>query len=307
MLVLSRRKNDSVVINDKITVTVVEIRGDKVRLAISCPAEVPVHRKEVHDAIHSPRSPEETSFLHAVVDDPDDEAIRLIFADWLEERGDPRGEFIRTQCELAKLPTGDRRRPALLERERDLWQRHGDDWRAYLPQVLRSAPFERGFVESVFLTPAFFLDNAEEIFAAAPVRHLRVQRAWSAHPRATVLALATSRHLARLAGLDLCNQDLGDGEARLLAISPHMGSLRSLVLRVNGIGDAGAAALAGSPLLAGLKNLDLAYNRVGEGGARCLAASPHMMGLRRLDLTGNPISVDGTRALGERFGGRVCF
>jgi carbon storage regulator len=52
MLVLSRKKNESIVINNDITVTVVEIRGDKVRLGIVAPKEVPVHRQEVYDAIH---------------------------------------------------------------------------------------------------------------------------------------------------------------------------------------------------------------------------------------------------------------
>jgi len=52
MLVLSRKKNESIVIDNNITVTVVEIRGDKVRLGIVAPKDVPVHRQEVYDAIH---------------------------------------------------------------------------------------------------------------------------------------------------------------------------------------------------------------------------------------------------------------
>ncbi len=52
MLVLSRKKNESIIINNDITVTVVEIRGDKVRLGIVAPKEVPVHRQEVFEAIH---------------------------------------------------------------------------------------------------------------------------------------------------------------------------------------------------------------------------------------------------------------
>ncbi len=52
MLVLSRKKNESIVINNDITITVVEIRGDKVRLGIVAPKEVPVHRHEVFEAIH---------------------------------------------------------------------------------------------------------------------------------------------------------------------------------------------------------------------------------------------------------------
>ena len=51
MLVLSRKKNESIVINDDITIVVVEIRGDKVRLGVEAPKDVPVHRREVFDLI----------------------------------------------------------------------------------------------------------------------------------------------------------------------------------------------------------------------------------------------------------------
>jgi carbon storage regulator len=57
MLVLSRKKNESIVINDDITIVVVEIRGDKVRLGVEAPKEVPVHRREVFDAIHRNETP----------------------------------------------------------------------------------------------------------------------------------------------------------------------------------------------------------------------------------------------------------
>ena len=51
MLVLSRKKGESVIICENIVVTVVEIRGDKVRLGIEAPEDVPVHRREVYEAI----------------------------------------------------------------------------------------------------------------------------------------------------------------------------------------------------------------------------------------------------------------
>ncbi len=54
MLVLSRKKDEAIVINDNITIVVVEIRGDKVRLGIEAPREVPVHRQEVFEAIVEP-------------------------------------------------------------------------------------------------------------------------------------------------------------------------------------------------------------------------------------------------------------
>ncbi len=51
MLVLSRKKDESIVINDSIVVTVVEIRRDKVRLGFEAPKDVPIHRREVYEAI----------------------------------------------------------------------------------------------------------------------------------------------------------------------------------------------------------------------------------------------------------------
>ena len=51
MLVLSRQKDQTIMIGDNIEITVVDIRGDKVRLGISAPTKIPVHRKEVYEAI----------------------------------------------------------------------------------------------------------------------------------------------------------------------------------------------------------------------------------------------------------------
>ncbi len=59
MLVLSRKKNEAIVINNDITIVVVEIRGDKVRLGVEAPKEVPVHRREVYDAIQRSQAAED--------------------------------------------------------------------------------------------------------------------------------------------------------------------------------------------------------------------------------------------------------
>jgi carbon storage regulator len=76
MLVLSRKKNESIVINNDITVTVVEIRGDKVRLGIVAPKEVPVHRQEVFDAIHGKQASEPN--VAPVVTKPSDSAGQAV-------------------------------------------------------------------------------------------------------------------------------------------------------------------------------------------------------------------------------------
>ncbi len=51
MLVLSRQRDESIMIGDKVVITIVDIRGDKVRLGIEAPEEIPVHRQEVYEAI----------------------------------------------------------------------------------------------------------------------------------------------------------------------------------------------------------------------------------------------------------------
>ena len=51
MLVLSRHRDESIMIGDDIVVTIVDIRGDKVRLGINAPTDIPVHRQEVYEAI----------------------------------------------------------------------------------------------------------------------------------------------------------------------------------------------------------------------------------------------------------------
>ncbi len=51
MLVLSRQKDESIIIGDDVEITIVDVRGDKVRLGITAPKSIPVHRREVYEAI----------------------------------------------------------------------------------------------------------------------------------------------------------------------------------------------------------------------------------------------------------------
>lgn len=51
MLVLSRQRDESIIIGDNVVITVVDVRGDKVKLGIEAPKEIPVHRREVYEAI----------------------------------------------------------------------------------------------------------------------------------------------------------------------------------------------------------------------------------------------------------------
>ena len=60
MLVLSRQKDESIMIGDDVEIVIVDVRGDKVRLGITAPREIPVHRKEVYEAIQREKGEKET-------------------------------------------------------------------------------------------------------------------------------------------------------------------------------------------------------------------------------------------------------
>lgn len=57
MLVLSRRKNESIMVGEEVEIIIADIRGDRVRLGISAPKHVPVHRREVYETIHRKEIP----------------------------------------------------------------------------------------------------------------------------------------------------------------------------------------------------------------------------------------------------------
>src|SRR5438477_9044055 len=95
---------------------------------------------------------EHEHFLQAILADPEADSPRLIYADWLEEQGDPRGEFIRLQCALAVLPADHPRHSELQGRERELYEHHAAVWAKPLTGKAARCAFRRGFIEAVTLT-----------------------------------------------------------------------------------------------------------------------------------------------------------
>src|SRR4051794_3534023 len=114
-------------------------------------------------------------FLQDIIANPNDDAPRLIYADWLEENGGDEGRdraaLIRLQCERARLPEGDPKAARLKTRERKLLKPHAAAWmRPLYAGGLATAEFRRGFVEHVALPLKTFLDHAEALFDVAPIR-----------------------------------------------------------------------------------------------------------------------------------------
>jgi uncharacterized protein (TIGR02996 family) len=253
---------------------------------------------------------QENAFLQAILENPADDTARLIYADWLEDRGNHRGEFIRVQCELAQLrPAGgpvsadDSRGVKLENRERELLGQHADEWLGPLPALASIHGWRRGFIEGVTLNADVFLARADELFRWGPVVH-EVTLLWAAEH---MKPLAACRHLSRLTSLRFATDRITAAGAQALAGSPHLARLAELSFGgsppslgrgdANEIGDEGAQALAASPKLAPLINLDLSFDRIGDAGARALATSPHFAQLTWLDLGDNEITGVGVQAL----------
>src|SRR5262245_48641373 len=111
------------------------------------------------------------AFLADILANPDDDAPRLVYADWLEEHGDPiRAGFIHLQIEHARLPTHDPRRREMVEREKAMLAEHAAAWRSDLPAWTRREVcwFRRGFVAQVSASERQFVRGAAALSRKAP-------------------------------------------------------------------------------------------------------------------------------------------
>src|SRR5688572_29473172 len=117
-------------------------------------------------------SAEEMAFLALIREQPDDDGPRLIFADWLDECGDPRGEFIRLQCALARLPADDPRYEELRKREQDLEDAHRAVWTEKLQGLVSGFEYRRGLLEAVTVDAQTFIERGQDLFRLGPIRRV---------------------------------------------------------------------------------------------------------------------------------------
>jgi uncharacterized protein (TIGR02996 family) len=131
--------------------------------------------------------------FEAILQNPDDLAPRLVYADWCDDEGDPRGEFIRIQCELAADQGETVNVRHLQEREAKLWEQNRRAWNAETHRRLAATPlqnrvhsrrglirgwkYHRGFVEYAVVEAGAFLDYPEALFQIGPLKRVRILRA----------------------------------------------------------------------------------------------------------------------------------
>ncbi|MBX3159414.1 MAG: TIGR02996 domain-containing protein [Deltaproteobacteria bacterium] len=291
----------------------------------------------------APIGADERRMLDAVLADPDDDAPRLVYADWLMARPEPelaaRGELIVVQCALETMqdPAEHNR---LKARDFELVERFGNRWAAQTGiGVVRNnfyrspcgVELRRGFIEAATALTDDFAGFASRLFTREPVRELtligesahiarvptslfvarlRALAIREAHGSvAHLAALASSPHVAGLERLDLSAsyRALRDEPIAALARAGSMPRLRELVLAKGHIGPAGAHALAAAPLTTNLTRLVLDGNPIDDDGALAFVDSPHLAQLRELSLVDVMLGQDVRARLARRFGGGVRF
>jgi uncharacterized protein (TIGR02996 family) len=216
-------------------------------------------------------------FLQAVLDDPDDDRVRLVYADRLEERGEAaRAELIRVQCRLEKLSPRADRALELARLANDLLADHEEEWLGEWAGRLVRWEFRRGFLHDVTITPAAFARHGAALLHEHPVYRFSFVNDQGAlvGPEA-VEGIVGCPHLAAVRALDLTAGN------RPSVFSRDPGSPAN---------PAWAQALAGARHVGRLEELTFSSSVGGEQGLlsqedlRALASAEHLRSLRRLDL-----------------------
>jgi len=248
----------------------------------------------------------------AVAADPDDDLPRLVYADWLDETGPARpypeseraaarAALIRTQVELARLEPLSPAARAADEVAAGLLCDFRFAWIEHLRPAVSAGGFARGFVEHVEVDPVLFPAAAAAVFAAEPVRAVRVARPQTGELRVPLEPLFAVPHLRQLTALELPGLGMLQLEYDALARSPHLAGLRSLSLAGNPVPTHWLPDFLAGPHLPALTALDLSdIPNLGPAVTRGLTAATRRS-FARLDLTGIVFRSDDLKqALGSR-------
>ena len=191
------------------------------------------------------------------------------------------------QIELAALPDDDPRRDRPADRETALLARHGEAWRAEIPEWARKGcEFRRGFVEEVIVWHDWHSDYGEALSVACPVVKLTLQNVAAAVPH--FAPDPRVRHLSDLAVLD-------DDMMKLVNPRAVVAPLKALRFMGTMFGDTGVNILVLAEGLRNLEQLELNRCKIQARGVHRLTDRDeinYLTGLRRLDLTDNNLESD---------------
>jgi uncharacterized protein (TIGR02996 family) len=283
------------------------------------------------DPIAPPR-PELLALLDAVKDEPDDDTLRLVLADWLEDQDNAldaeRAKFIR--ADIARSREGLSLRPLNeLEEVKSLLSR----WLGPVMALASAVQFERGLPTLSAAGPRLLKPDAPKLLASeafAFVQFVRIEEAGG--PRMEALAAMpefqfipgiflhpfsafgvdsaarffASPNLTGLRQIEFRSVKPGAVGMQSLARTPALSRLRKLFLAHNKLADKAVAALADAKHLVNLTHASLADNNIGDKGAEALANSAALANVHELDMRENlRLTQAGKQLLREKFGDRV--
>jgi uncharacterized protein (TIGR02996 family) len=273
--------------------------------------------RELERPVPVPATAKQAELLAAIIANPEDKRARLVYADLLQDQGDPRGELIILQCTRADLAPDDPRAAELLAREAELFKKHKKAWTAFGATSGARWEYRRGFIEKascdadalyLFGNIIFGLEPIEELnvwkidessvsiegsklapVLERPLHHIRrLSLARSELTEADVVALAGTGSLGSVELLDLTNTNLGARGAELLASARSLPKLRELRIGNCFVGDAGIAALAASTTLV-LERLIAPRNELTAAAGEAIANATWASQLTHLDLSTNDL------------------
>lgn len=210
--------------------------------------------------------------FNEILENPDDRELRLVFADWLEEEGDPRSQLVRFQCQLDGMTTGDKGYSTLRAKERKLFRQFGAF--GTLPEDFKAQWEPRaGFIEWIQTTPTRFLNYAEELCARAPVRELLLKG-----PCSRFADIAKLPELAQIRSIELKQSKINQASFAALVRSPHLSGLKSLRLHSDELGSstsgaASAVDFANASFIQGLEELRLSGTEINNTFTQVIAFS----------------------------------
>jgi uncharacterized protein (TIGR02996 family) len=276
-------------------------------------------------------NPEYAGLMRTILQQPDDDSLRLILADWLEEHGDPdRAEYIRLQVRRAGLDELDPEGWRLDYRAVQLSELHHERWLAECPNfedIKVGGRRERGLPNLASVKkPSALPEHEEALFAALPIDSLIVYTDVERGQEGMGEAFLRCRHLHRIRRLDLD----GMTSARRLALpalSERMPELREFDMSEGAhedelpevlgqcrgwpkfeklrmyrglFSERGWRALAASPIFGRLRDLNISRCSLRPEGLRILLAAPRQPPLRSLNLNENDLSEGSLIAFLER-------
>lgn len=235
---------------------------------------------------------ERAALLRTISAAPWDDLPRLVFADWLDEHGEPeRAEFIRLEIDIDRiLATHQSPTEEQLTRRRALGEWHSK-WHAELPRipgVTWGKKFRRGFPADVTVSSlsAFLKQVENPEFAQVPVDSVKVK----AVSLDSLETFGQCEEVSRLQSLDFTGCWLGDNGIGWILTSPHLGRLTVLRLSRVGLTDTGAGLLAETPALRNLEVLEIEHNQITDVGAESIAVSRFLRKVISVRSAGNPLT-----------------